>query len=82
MLARIEAANGGIVLLHDTKAQTAAMLPAFLHDALKSRGYQHCPRRAGIAARRHIQILTVPVCAACAGGHSSASYGLLVRDVL
>ena len=28
----------GIVLFHDTKAQTAAMLPAFLR-ALKSRGY-------------------------------------------
>ena len=38
VLARVEAANGGIVLLHDTKAQTAAMLPAFLR-ALKSRGY-------------------------------------------
>jgi len=28
----------GIVLLHDTKAQTAAMLPPFLR-ALKTRGY-------------------------------------------
>jgi peptidoglycan-N-acetylglucosamine deacetylase len=31
--------HGGIVLFHDTKRQTAAMLPAFLR-ALKSRGYQ------------------------------------------
>lgn len=38
MLGRLEAAGRGILLLHDTKAQTAAMLPAFLH-ALKSRGY-------------------------------------------
>src|SRR5581483_5503785 len=36
--ARIEAARGGIVLFHDTKAQTAAMLPAFLH-LLRTRGY-------------------------------------------
>ncbi len=39
MLARLDAAHGGIVLFHDTKAQTAAMLPAFLR-ALKSRGYK------------------------------------------
>jgi peptidoglycan-N-acetylglucosamine deacetylase len=38
-LARLEAAHGGIVLFHDTKSQTAAMLPAFLR-ALKSRGYR------------------------------------------
>ena len=38
MLARIEAARGGIVLFHDTKSQTAAMLPAFLR-ALKAGGY-------------------------------------------
>jgi peptidoglycan/xylan/chitin deacetylase (PgdA/CDA1 family) len=38
VLARIEQTHGGIVLFHDTKAQTAAMLPAFLR-ALKSRGY-------------------------------------------
>jgi peptidoglycan-N-acetylglucosamine deacetylase len=38
VLARLDAAGGGIVLFHDTKAQTAAMLPAFLH-ALKVRGY-------------------------------------------
>ena len=38
-LARLEAARGGIVLFHDTKSQTAAMLPAFLR-ALKSRGYK------------------------------------------
>jgi peptidoglycan/xylan/chitin deacetylase (PgdA/CDA1 family) len=38
VLQRLEAARGGIVLLHDTRAQTAAMLPQFLH-ALKSGGY-------------------------------------------
>src|SRR5262249_1287273 len=38
-LARLDAAHGGIVLFHDTKAQTAGMLPAFLR-ALKSRGYK------------------------------------------
>ncbi len=38
VLGRIEANRGGIVLLHDTKARTAAMLPAFLR-ALKVRGY-------------------------------------------
>ncbi len=39
VLARLDEAGGGIVLFHDTKAQTAAMLPAFLR-ALKARGYQ------------------------------------------
>jgi peptidoglycan-N-acetylglucosamine deacetylase len=37
-LGRIEANQGGIVLLHDSKARTAAMLPALLR-ALKVRGY-------------------------------------------
>jgi peptidoglycan-N-acetylglucosamine deacetylase len=39
VLARLEETGGGIILFHDTKVQTAAMLPAFLR-ALKSRGYQ------------------------------------------
>jgi peptidoglycan/xylan/chitin deacetylase (PgdA/CDA1 family) len=39
LLARIERAGRGIVLLHDTKAQTAAMLPALLRE-LKRRGYR------------------------------------------
>ncbi|HET7849211.1 MAG TPA: polysaccharide deacetylase family protein [Pseudolabrys sp.] len=39
ILARIERVNHGIVLFHDTKAQTARMLPAFLR-ALKKRGYR------------------------------------------
>ena len=39
VLGRIDANRGGIVLFHDTKAQTAAMLPAFLRE-LKSRGYR------------------------------------------
>ena len=38
ILERVEASRGGIVLFHDTKAQTAAMLPSFLR-ALKSRGF-------------------------------------------
>ena len=38
ILERVEASLGGIVLFHDTKAQTAAMLPAFLR-ALKARGF-------------------------------------------
>jgi peptidoglycan-N-acetylglucosamine deacetylase len=39
VLERIEATRGGIVLFHDTKQQTAAMLPAFLR-ALRIRGYR------------------------------------------
>ncbi len=38
ILARIERAGSGIVLLHDSKAQTAQMLPALLRE-LKRRGY-------------------------------------------
>jgi peptidoglycan/xylan/chitin deacetylase (PgdA/CDA1 family) len=38
VLGRVEASQGGIVLFHDTKAQTAAMIPSFLR-ALKSRGF-------------------------------------------
>jgi peptidoglycan/xylan/chitin deacetylase (PgdA/CDA1 family) len=37
-LERLAAAGRGIILFHDTKAQTAAMLPAFLR-ALKAGGY-------------------------------------------
>jgi peptidoglycan/xylan/chitin deacetylase (PgdA/CDA1 family) len=39
LLGRIAQVGRGIVLLHDTKAQTAAMLPALLR-ALKTRGYR------------------------------------------
>jgi peptidoglycan/xylan/chitin deacetylase (PgdA/CDA1 family) len=39
VLARIEKAGRGIILFHDTKTQTARMLPAFLR-ALKSRGFR------------------------------------------
>jgi peptidoglycan/xylan/chitin deacetylase (PgdA/CDA1 family) len=39
ILARIEQVDRGIVLFHDTKAQTAQMLPAFLRE-LKRRGYR------------------------------------------
>jgi peptidoglycan/xylan/chitin deacetylase (PgdA/CDA1 family) len=38
ILSRIEQVGRGIVLFHDTKAQTAHMLPAFLRQ-LKQRGY-------------------------------------------
>jgi peptidoglycan-N-acetylglucosamine deacetylase len=38
VLGRLDSTRGGILLFHDTRAQTAAMLPAFLR-ALKSRGY-------------------------------------------
>ena len=39
VLGRTEANRGGIVLFHDTKQQTAAMLPAFLRE-LRNRGYR------------------------------------------
>jgi peptidoglycan/xylan/chitin deacetylase (PgdA/CDA1 family) len=39
VLARLQAAGRGIILLHDTKAQTAAMLPGLLRE-LKRRGYR------------------------------------------
>ena len=38
-IGRVEANRGGIVLFHDTKKQTAAMLPAFL-QFLKKGGYR------------------------------------------
>ena len=39
VLGRVEQARRGIVLFHDTKEQTAAMIPAFLRE-LKRRGYK------------------------------------------
>ena len=39
LMKHLEAAGRGIVLLHDIKAQTAAMLPTFL-DALKQNGFK------------------------------------------
>lgn len=39
VLGRLDAAGRGIVLFHDTKVQTAAMIPAFL-DALAQKGYR------------------------------------------
>ena len=39
VLHRLDQAGRGIVLFHDTKRQTAAMLPALLH-ALKARGFR------------------------------------------
>jgi peptidoglycan/xylan/chitin deacetylase (PgdA/CDA1 family) len=53
-LSRLDAQGGGIILFHDTKRQTAAMLPAFLR-ALKARGYRvvHVvPAAAPVAAPR------------------------------
>jgi peptidoglycan-N-acetylglucosamine deacetylase len=38
VLSRLEETKGGILLLHDSKAQTAAMLPDLLHE-LKRRGF-------------------------------------------
>jgi peptidoglycan/xylan/chitin deacetylase (PgdA/CDA1 family) len=51
VLGRLEATHGGIVLFHDTKRQTAAMLPAFLRE-LKTRGYTvvHVVPAAGTTA--------------------------------
>ena len=39
ILQRLDAAGGGIILFHDTKSQTAAMIPTFLR-ALASKGYR------------------------------------------
>jgi peptidoglycan/xylan/chitin deacetylase (PgdA/CDA1 family) len=39
ILSRVEHTGRGIVLFHDTKAQTARMLPAFLRE-LKRRGFR------------------------------------------
>lgn len=39
ILSRVEQVRRGIVLFHDTKSQTAQMLPAFLHE-LRKRGYR------------------------------------------
>jgi hypothetical protein len=38
MLARLEKDKRGIILFHDIRAQTVAMMPAFLRE-LKARGY-------------------------------------------
>jgi peptidoglycan/xylan/chitin deacetylase (PgdA/CDA1 family) len=56
LLARLEATRGGIVLFHDTKAQTAAMLPALLR-VLKNRDYRvvhvvAAPRQASTVSER------------------------------
>lgn len=46
ILERLEAARRGIILFHDTKQQTAAMLPAFLR-ALKERSFKIVHLTAG-----------------------------------
>lgn len=53
VLQRLDAAGGGIILFHDTKSQTAAMIPAFLRT-LAAKGYRvvHIiPARASSAVR-------------------------------
>ena len=50
VMRRLNAAGGGIVLFHDTKAQTAAMLPAFLRE-LKRQGYRVVHVVPGAAGR-------------------------------
>ena len=53
VMKRLEVQRRGIILFHDTKAQTAAMLPAFLRE-LKLRGYKivHIVPGAGAAETR------------------------------
>jgi peptidoglycan/xylan/chitin deacetylase (PgdA/CDA1 family) len=53
VMKRLRATQGGIILFHDTKKETAAMLPAFLRT-LKREGYhvvQIVPRDGGSAQR-------------------------------
>lgn len=50
VLSRIDSTRGGILLFHDTEAQSAAMLPQFLR-ALKGRGYSVIPPYAGPALK-------------------------------
>lgn len=53
VLKRLDAQKRGIILFHDTKIQTAKMLPAFLRE-LKQRGYKivHLVPGSGTAATR------------------------------
>jgi peptidoglycan/xylan/chitin deacetylase (PgdA/CDA1 family) len=56
VLSRLDATGGGILLLHDTKMQTAAMLPNLLRE-LKRRGYrivQAVPAERHEAAAPHL----------------------------
>jgi hypothetical protein len=48
ILARIEREKRGILLLHDTKQQTAAVLPALLRE-LKQRGYKIVALAPGVS---------------------------------
>ena len=59
VLARIESTHGGIVLFHDTKAQTAAMLPALLRaqESRLPRGARGpCEPAIGYRARAMTQV--------------------------
>ena len=52
LLKRLTAAGGGIILLHDTQAKTATMLPEFLRE-LKARGYRiACGGEGAMTGRR------------------------------
>lgn len=53
VMSRLEAKGGGIVLFHDTKQATAALMPAFLRT-LKTRGYRvvHTVPSGGLFAAR------------------------------
>ncbi len=51
VMERLDANHGGIVLFHDTKRQTAAMLPAFLRS-LKASGYRVVHVAVGDAGKR------------------------------
>src|SRR5579871_5166916 len=54
IIERLNAAGKGIILFHDTKAQTAAVLPAFLRY-LRNNGYRvvHVIPAEPVAAGRH-----------------------------
>ena len=55
LLRRIDKVRRGIVLLHDTRKSTAAMLPALLR-ALKKRGYRIVHVVPPRGASRHIKL--------------------------
>jgi peptidoglycan/xylan/chitin deacetylase (PgdA/CDA1 family) len=59
VMRRLRKTNGGIVLMHDTRAQTAAMVPALLR-ALKREGFRivHAvpPGRPDMARRPHARL--------------------------
>lgn len=76
LMGRLEKAGRGIILLHDSKAQTAEMLPAFLR-ALKARGFRvvHI-----VPGARGADMGPTPVRQAPAGWHS-ATEAILARTL-